>query len=518
LMSYKKTTDFISPVKNGRGKLYFTSINLAGPVLEPDKWSYDIKGNGVGIDITTNLNQKQIQNLFCQFDIKNDFLNLQKLNMKMTNLAWLDQFIETKHLDSIMVPLEVENGHFQMNKKQSFLKTNLKFINGPKLSINLKGETIDSLALSSIKVIDSGSSNASISLNHKIDKPFFDFKGILNTVTLKKIVVPDSFWAKKIDKFTEGQPILMYTDKDSSLNIIVKTINLNSFFPQSKTFSLKNRLLPNNVINFKADKLKIKKLILKNIDSKIYLKKDLLYMRLYKAFLCDLETSGYINIKKDMVYATIPFKADNKTNIQDLLTCLLQKNRFMDGKYSLAGNIKVHAPKKDFLNKLTGSLTLNAENGRIYKLTLLSRILSVLNVSKIFKGNIPNVTQKGFAYNNISIEADIKDSKIQFSKAIIDGRDMTLIFSGMIDPLNDKIDMTCLVAPFKTVDLIIEKIPIINTLLGGRLVSVPVELTGKLSDPAVIPLHPSAVGKGLVNIMSDILKTPVRLWDKIYGK
>ncbi len=190
----------------------------------------------------------------------------------------------------------------------------------------------------------------------------------------------------------------------------------------------------------------------------------------------------------------------------------------MDGRYSLTCNIESNGTTKDFLNKITGSIILDAEKGRIYKLTLISRILSVLNVSTFFKGTIPNVTQEGFAYNNISIEADIKDSIIYLNKAIIDGQDMTLIFSGWIDPINDKIDLICLAAPFKTVDLIIEHIPIINTLLGGRLVSIPIKATGKYSDPTVIPLHPSAVGKGLVNIMSDILNTPVRLWDEIDGE
>ncbi|MBT5988796.1 hypothetical protein HOG75_03710, partial [bacterium] len=158
------------------------------------------------------------------------------------------------------------------------------------------------------------------------------------------------------------------------------------------------------------------------------------------------------------------------------------------------------------------------EKGRIYKLTLISRILSILNVSKIFRGKFPNVTQNGFAYNKIILEADIKDSIIYLTKAIIDGQDMALIFSGWIDPANDTLDLTCLVAPFKTIDLIIKKIPIVNTLLGGRLVSVPIKASGKLSDPVVVPLHPSAVGDGLISMMSDILKTPVKLWDKFYGE
>ena len=517
LMSYQKTKAFISPVKEGSGKIHVTSIDLTGPVLNPDKWEYNLKGTGLGINVTTYLNQNQIENLSCQYHISDHRLNLKKIHMKMKNLSWMEPFIEKKHLDSILVPFDIKNGTFQISTKQCVFNSDLQFTTGPELYIDLKGATLSSLALNSIKFFDKGFSNGSISFNYNKDKSLYNFNGSLNTITLNKLIIPQSFWAKKIHALTEGQSISLYTDKNSILNISTKSIDLNSLISQSRGLEMDSRLLPNNLINFKADQLKIKKLTFTNFDSTLSLKKDHLYVRLKKAEIGDLEASGYINLKKDIVYANFPIEANNKANIQDLLTCLFP-DRLMDGRYSLTCNIASNGTTKDFLKKITGSIILNAEKGRIYKLTLISRILSVLNVSTFFKGTIPNVTQEGFAYNNISIEADIKDSIIYLTKAIIDGQDMTLIFTGWIDPINDKIDLICLVAPFKTVDLIIEHIPIINTLLGGRLVSIPIKATGKLSDPTVIPLHPSAVGKGLVNIMSDILNTPVKLWDEIDGE
>jgi predicted membrane protein len=519
LMSYQKTKAFLSPVKEATGTIHVTSMDLTGPLLEPDQWEYDLKGMGLGINVTTHLNQKQIENLSCQYHISDDLIDLKKIHLKMKNLLWIEPFVEKKYRDSILVPFDMENGNFHMSTKQCIFNSDLKFTTGPELNIDLKGETISSLALNSIKFLDKGLSNGSVSFHHNKDVPLYNFSGILDTTTLNKLIIPDSFWAKKIDFLTDGQSILLYTDKDSILNIITKNIDLNSLLSQSRKFNVDTCLLPNNSINFKTDKLKIKEMTLSNFDSTISFKKNHLYVRIKRAEICDLKASGYINLKKDMIFADFPIEANNKANIQDLLTCLLPNpNRFMDGHYSLTGNIGCNGPKKDFLNHLAGSIILKAEKGRIYKLTLLSRILSVLNISKFFKGNIPNITQEGFAYNNISIEADIKDSTIFLTKAVIDGHDMTLVFKGWIDPINDKINLTCLVAPFKTVDLIIKYIPIINTLLGGRLVSVPVKAAGKLSDPIVTPLHPSAVGTGLVNMMSTILKTPVKLWDKIYGE
>ncbi len=268
-------------------------------------------------------------------------------------------------------------------------------------------------------------------------------------------------------------------------------------------------------IRLKSDQVLYNRFILKDLDSNLRMENKNYDIKINHAMLCDLHTKGVIKIKDKNIFIDLPLEARDKENIQTLLTCLFKKEEFMDGKYSIQTTLSSSGGTSDFLNNFKGELKYNSTDGRIYKLTLLSRILSVLNVSKVFKGNIPDISQTGFAYNEIDIEGEIKNSRITIKKAVIDGTDMTLIFLGWIDPINDKIDLTCLVAPFKTIDMIIEKIPIINTLLSGRLVSVPVQATGSLSDPIVVPLHPSAVGSGLINMMTDIVKTPIRLLDKL---
>jgi hypothetical protein len=55
---------------------------------------------------------------------------------------------------------------------------------------------------------------------------------------------------------------------------------------------------------------------------------------------------------------------------------------------------------------------------------------------------------------------------------------------------------------------------VVNTILSGRLISFPAKASGKMSDPTVIPLHPSAVGKGMVNLFGDLIKAPVRLFEE----
>ncbi len=515
LMSGKKIKDFLSPLKNAKGKIDITSIRLSGPVLMPEKWAYDITGKGNQLDLTTQLNQREIGNLSCQYHFSDSNFSLEKISAKIENLSWLEPLVGEKHLDSFRTPLNMENGQFQTDKKKSIFSSDLYFPDGQKLQIEVDGDNLKSLALKKIILLDTGFSNAFIALSPDTDKTIFDFNGILNTKTINKLLIPDSDLEKKMNDLTEGESVLIHTDKDSTLHIQTKKINLTSYLSAQKSFSTKNPLFSNKTVKLKTENLTIKNWTIKDIDAELSFKHDDTYIRLNKAFLCDLETKGYIDFKNDRVDARIPFNAVGKDNIQTLLTCLLNKNDFMDGRYSFTGEIISDTLKQNLLNTLNGSFLFQAQEGRVYKLTLLSRILSVLNVSNFFKGSLPDITQKGFAYQTISIDADIKDSIIHITKAIVDGNDMTIIFTGRIDLINDYMDLTCLVAPFKTIDLIIEKIPIVSTLMGGNLISVPVKASGKISDPAVVPLHPSAVGDGLINMMANILKTPVRLLDKI---
>ncbi len=521
LTSYKNTREIISPVQTGKGITRLSSLTLSGPVLKPEKWKYNATGKIKNSALSTQKNQKQLQNLSCDFQISQKNKHLKNLQMQIDSLDFLKPFSKSNYLDSIQMPLDLKKAAMKSGNHTSFFNGTLNFSSGPSLYLYLFGKELSTLKFNHVRFVDNGISNADIDFHHERNKPLFDFKGKFSTLSFPKIIKPGSALDKKIKSITDGQPILVHRDKDHTLNIITKSLNVDSFLSPSKKFSVSKNssLLTEDLINFKADKLKVKNLCFTDVDTKISLKKDHSYIRLKKANLCDLKTQGYINLKNGTVYANIPFQANGNENIQSLLSCLFKKDEFMDGPYSFTCNLSSEGiPRNEVINKLTGELAFSANNGRIYKLTLLSRILSVLNVSEVFKGKIPNITQKGFAYKKITIDAEIKDSVIHLTNAVIDGQDMTMIFTGTLDPLNNKIDLSCLVAPFKTVDLIIEKIPIVNTLLGGRLVSVPVKATGELSDPSVIPLHPSAVGKGLVDMMSRILKSPITLWEKMLGE
>jgi 16S rRNA processing protein RimM len=508
----------ILPLRFGKGTIFLDSIQVAGPVSAPELWKFELAGTGKNMNLSASQYHDQIKNMSCRFNVTNHFVNLNELQGIIYDISWLSPMISRKDLDSFALPVTMEKGSLGSGYRGTFFRTCLKFAKGPELVMDMQGKKISDLFPVSLKISDSEFSDAHLSFSRDSDGPKFSFTGVLDTRTIDKMLVPESFWAGQLNNLTESQPVIIRKTDNGNLNISISHINLDSAFAESPALRFDIKTMPFKRIDLHADEIGIKKWIITNTDAALVLKNDTSYIRLKKAFLCDLDSTGFINLKGKTVQATVKFSAPDKPNIQKLLTCLFNDQHLMDGRYSLDIDMRTSADKNRLAESLNGSIKLEAAKGRIYKLTLLSRILSLLNISKIFRGKLPNLTQHGFAYETLFVDADIKNSRILLKKAIIDGNDMTLVFSGWIDPIKDDMNITCLISPFKTIDLIIKNIPVVNTLLGGRLISVPVKATGKLSDPDVMPLHPSAVGKGLINMMGTILKTPVKLWDKINGK
>jgi len=108
-------------------------------------------------------------------------------------------------------------------------------------------------------------------------------------------------------------------------------------------------------------------------------------------------------------------------------------------------------------------------------------------------------------------EIEIKDGKVLVHSWSIDGRTTWMGSRGEIDIASQKIDFTIMVSPFKTIDRIINSIPGVRWILGGRLVAIPMKATGDLEDPQVMALSPSAVGTSILEMIQRTLMLPVEI-------
>jgi len=232
------------------------------------------------------------------------------------------------------------------------------------------------------------------------------------------------------------------------------------------------------------------------------------------ASLCGISLPGNLSFAKKNIALEFQPEATAE-QLEPALDCLLGKDSQITGIVDVKAQITARGKSKELIRALQGKVDIRAKEGCIYRFPLLAKILSFLNVTELLRGKIPDLTAEGLKYNSIIIKGDLRNGIFVLSEAVIDGTTMQLVGQGEIDISNNSINLTVLVAPFKTVDYLVSKIPLVSYILKGTLISIPLRITGKLDDPNIIILSPTAVGKGVLGIMTRTLLLPVKIIEPI---
>lgn len=235
-----------------------------------------------------------------------------------------------------------------------------------------------------------------------------------------------------------------------------------------------------------------------------------------KADLCGIGTPGVIKITPGQMRVHLTPLA-SKQPLAPTLSCLFGKKGLMNGNFDLQSEFDTKGKPQDLTQSLGGHLSFTAHDGRIFRFNILAKIFSVLNFTDIFVGRLPDLTKQGLGYRSITIEGDIQKGRLVLNEAVIDGDSIEIVSRGSIDLVHKTLDLTVLVAPLKTIDIILSYIPLLGDILG-KIVSIPVQVTGSLDDPTVIPLSPAAVGSDLLGIMKSTLGLPLKIIQPILPK
>ncbi|MCJ7682761.1 MAG: AsmA-like C-terminal domain-containing protein, partial [Desulfobacteraceae bacterium] len=264
----------------------------------------------------------------------------------------------------------------------------------------------------------------------------------------------------------------------------------------------------------KLDSLRYGEFKWEPFDCSISAEGDTVNVTVTKGILCGISTPGVLNISPKGIGLDFKLLA-KKLALTETITCLSKEKIAIDGTLNFESEIKGEGMGIQLIKSLHGPYKFVARNGRINRAPLMARILSLLNVTEIFSGKLPDLASEGFAYNSITAEGSLKDGKVRVEKALVDGSSMNLAGYGDIDLLENKLDLKVFAAPFKTVDRIIRILPLIGYLLDDTLVSIALKVTGKLQDPKVEYLPVEEIGSGLLGIMKRTLDLPVKVVEPI---
>ena len=166
---------------------------------------------------------------------------------------------------------------------------------------------------------------------------------------------------------------------------------------------------------------------------------------------------------------------------------------------------------------LNGSLRFEVDKGMIERWKILSRIFSILNVSQLFMGRLPDLKTKGFAFHQVRANFDIKDGIASTDDFFVDSDSMRITIFGKVDLGKNLIDARIGVHPLVTIDTLLSNVPIAGYILTGEdkgFISYFYQAKGNLDDPKIEAIPLKSIEETSWGIIKRLLQTPLRPFQK----
>jgi uncharacterized protein involved in outer membrane biogenesis len=165
------------------------------------------------------------------------------------------------------------------------------------------------------------------------------------------------------------------------------------------------------------------------------------------------------------------------------------------------------------LKTMDGTVAIAATEGTIRRLSLLSKVMSAMQISNYLRLKFPKLDTEGIPFDSITGDFAIEDGTLKTENLYFNSRVMKITTVGSYDTVHDNLDMVMGYQLLQTIDLIVNKIPVVGYILtgdDGNLFTTYFKVTGSIKDPTVEPMTLEALGKGTLNIFSRILHFPLK--------
>jgi uncharacterized protein involved in outer membrane biogenesis len=193
---------------------------------------------------------------------------------------------------------------------------------------------------------------------------------------------------------------------------------------------------------------------------------------------------------------------------------MIVSGRIHIDKVELRGEGEDFQKVKESLN---GGVSLKIEEGVIERFNILAKIFSILNVSQLLMGRLPDLKTKGLPFHQIMANIHVKDGIASTDDFVVDSDAMKITLIGKVDLGKNQIDARIGIHPLVTLDTVLSKIPIAGYILTGKekaFISYIYEVKGDLDDPKIEAIPIKSLGQGFWGIIRRLLETPLRPFQK----
>ncbi len=165
------------------------------------------------------------------------------------------------------------------------------------------------------------------------------------------------------------------------------------------------------------------------------------------------------------------------------------------------------------IDTMDGNAKVMVTNGAFKKFNVLSKVISMMNISNYLQLKFPKLDTEGIPFESIIGDFEIKDGKATTENLFVNSGVIRISVVGSVDLTNGDMDMILGFQILKTIDLIVNKIPVVGYVLTGddaSLFTTYFKVGGTTDDPVVTTMTLQALGEGTINIFERIYNFPLR--------
>ena len=157
----------------------------------------------------------------------------------------------------------------------------------------------------------------------------------------------------------------------------------------------------------------------------------------------------------------------------------------LTGKFDTAG--KGNAERKRNLN---GAFNVKIADGTIYRMRILVQLLNVLDLSRWFTFQLPDLSKQGIRFRAITGDFKVASGVYSTDNLLVDSDDLRMTGAGKIDVPRDEIDFIVAVRPFAGIDAAITQIPLLGrgiAAIKNSFLVASFNIRGRIDDPTITP-------------------------------
>lgn len=191
---------------------------------------------------------------------------------------------------------------------------------------------------------------------------------------------------------------------------------------------------------------------------------------------------------------TLAVAADSKVQgvpVQSFLRWFDITNTEMSGRVSLAGKLetvgKNDAERKQNLN---GAFSVKIEDGTINRMRILVQILNLLDLSRWFTFQLPDLAKEGIRFRAIAGDFKVVKGVYATENLVVDSDDLRMTGAGKIDVPQDQLDFIIAVRPFAGIDTALSYVPLLGrgvAAIKNSFLVASFNIQGPIGNPTITP-------------------------------